>query len=327
MTSLSSLEPTEVFDTFWHFATERQAVFFRRLQRHAPPWTEDPIVARFRFTNAYRAADRVSQFLIRKVIYGYDDVDPEEVFFRTILFKLFNKIETWVLLESALGRVCYESFSVDRYSGILESALKRGERIYSAAYIMPPARQFAAPRKHTGHLRLLGQMMREELPQRLADAESLCGAFELLRQYPMMGNFLAYQYVIDLNYGPLLCFPEMEFVVPGPGAHSGIRKCFRSLGGLSEAEIICLVTDRQEEEFARRGLQFQRLWGRPLQLVDCQNLFCEVDKYARIAHPEAGGPGARARIKQVYRPRHDPIDYWFPPKWGLNERVAEASIQ
>jgi hypothetical protein len=68
------------------------------------------------------------------------------------------------------------------------------------------------------------------------------------------------------------------------------------------------------------------LWGRSLQLIDCQNLFCEVDKYARVYHPEIQGRSGRVRIKQHFRPTTTPIDYWYPPKWGLNERVAATAI-
>ena len=66
---LSLPKPTPVYDTFWRFAAERQAVFFRRFRREPAPWTRDPIIARFKFTNAYRATDRVSQYLIRNVLY------------------------------------------------------------------------------------------------------------------------------------------------------------------------------------------------------------------------------------------------------------------
>jgi len=60
------------------------------------------------------------------------------------------------------------------------------------------------------------------------------------------------------------------------------------------------------------------LRGRPLQLIDCQNLFCEVDKYARVAHPQITGRSGRTRIKQLFAPVVDPVPAWFPPKWGLN---------
>src|SRR5205823_592614 len=109
--------------------------------------------------------------------------------------------------------------------------------------------------------------------------------------------------------------------VAGPGALGGVHKCFSSLGGLTEANIIRLVTERQEEEFASRGIEFQSLWGRPLQLIDCQNLFCEVDKYARMAHPEFAN--GRTRIKQHYRRNGEPIEYWYPPKWKLNGKIRK----
>ena len=53
-------------------------------------------------------------------------------------------------------------------------------------------------------------------------------------------------------------------------------------------------------ESDRLGLEFRSLWGRRLQLIDCQNLFCEVDKYARVRHPEVVGVSGRTRIKQKY---------------------------
>lgn len=322
---LAPAQPTEVFDTYWRFAAERQAIFFRRLEGQPPDaWTQDEILARYKFTNAYRAADRVSQYLIRNVIYTGDQ-SPEEVFFRTILFKIFNRIETWELLERELGTVAYEEYSFRRYDGVLGRARRRGERIYSAAYIMPSGNSvFGHSQKHRNHLKMLERMMEDEVALRIRDARTMREAFELLRSYPLIGDFLAYQYVTDLNYGELINYPEMDFVVPGPGALNGVRKCFSSLGGLTEANIIRLVTERQEEEFAARGINFRTLWGRPLQLIDCQNLFCEVDKYARVAHPERNTANGRTRIKQHYRRNADPIDYWFPPKWRLNAKVGKA---
>ena len=86
---------TPVFDTYWRFAAERQAILSRRLTDPIGPWTDDTILRAYRFTNPYRAADRVSQYLIREVQYRSDrSQSPPEVFFRTLLFKIFNRIET-----------------------------------------------------------------------------------------------------------------------------------------------------------------------------------------------------------------------------------------
>lgn len=168
-------------------------------------------------------------------------------------------------------------------------------------------------------------MMEDELYHRIAESRSMQGSFKLLLSYPMIGDFLAYQFATDLNYSTLTNFSEMDFVMPGPGALNGIRKCFSSLGGLNEIDIIKVVADRQHEEFERLGIRFRTLWGRHLQLIDCQNLFCEVDKYSRVKHPEIVGITQRTRIKQKFRMTPSPIRYWYPPKWGLNDRIPELA--
>lgn len=318
---LAFLKPTIVFNQFWHFAAERQKIFIDRQTQTMPPWTSDPILGAFKFTNVYRASDRVSQFLIRNVIYRGDQ-RPAEVVFRILLFKLFNKIETWQLIERKLGSIAAAEFSVDRVSSILNRALDQGHRIYSGAYIMPAGgKTFNTIRKHDAHLQLLEFILRDRLSEKLLAASSLQGVFEILRSYPLIGDFLAFQYAIDINYSEVTDFAEAEFVAAGPGARSGLHKCFASLDGVDEADVIRLVTENQEEEFSRRHISFPWLGGRKLQLIDVQNVFCEIDKYARVAFPEASGLSGRAKIKQRFKPNPAPIKQWYPPKWGINSSI------
>src|SRR4051812_13003739 len=163
--TIAPLKPTPVYDTYWRFAAERQRVFFARAEGRRPPWTEDEIIARYKFTNAYRASDRVSQYLIRRVIYRDDlPATAEETFFRILLFKFFNKIETWDLLERELGALTWVGFKFERLDDLLTAAMAAGKRIYSAAYIMPSAGSLGYDRKHRNHLALLKRMMRDGLP-------------------------------------------------------------------------------------------------------------------------------------------------------------------
>jgi hypothetical protein len=318
-------KPSAIFDTYWRFAALRQDIFHRRVRGESQPWTDDPVLLAHRFTNAYRASDRVSQYLIHQVAYNGDQA-PNEVVFRVLLFKLFNKIATWELLTDAFGTPSADDFSVEKYDQVLTQAFERGERVYSAAYIMPAA-QRGVRRKHLTHLRLLRQMLDDHLAERLVACRTMRGGFEALVGYRGLGSFLAYQLITDLNYTAVLDYSEMEYVVPGPGAASGIRKCFDDPGDYSDADLIRFVTERQGEEFERRALAFQDLWGRPLQLVDCQNLFCEVDKYSRVVHPDVQGIGNRSRIKQRFTPAADPVDVWFPPKWGINDRINADEVR
>ena len=64
------LRVSECFDAYWRFAAERQRIFRGRAEGMPPPWTSVPILSRHKFTNVYRAADRVSQYLIRDAIYA-----------------------------------------------------------------------------------------------------------------------------------------------------------------------------------------------------------------------------------------------------------------
>ena len=320
---------TPVLKTYWRFAAARQDIFFKRFRGEAPPWTADPILLAHKFTNAYRACDRVSQYLIRHVIREGNpapaDCSPQDTFFRVMLFKLFNRIDTWRHLESKVGPIRWGDYSFERYDAVLTRAMAEGRQIYSAAYIMPSARIFGHPRKHSNHLRLLELMMKEELPMRLREAKTMAEVFSTIRAYHSMGDFLAYQYATDLNYSDLLNFEEDTFVVAGPGARDGIRKCFRNTAGLSDADVIKMMADTQEKQFTELEIPFQKLWDRSLQLIDCQNLFCEVDKYARVAHPTVTGVSGRTRIKQKFSASPEPICYMFPEKWGLDEKVATAA--
>ncbi|HWW37733.1 nucleotide kinase domain-containing protein [Pedobacter sp.] len=325
---LTPAKTTEVYDSYWRFAVLRQETFFNRVDRKPYPWSPDPIIGRYKFTNAYRASDRVSQFLIKEVIYNSQLPDnPKEILFRIFLFKLFNKIETWKLLTSKLGPLTYSDYSFKHYDKVLNDEFISGKRIYSAAYIMPSGKSFFGyERKHSNHLKLIEMLMKNDMHGKLSSAKRMQQAFEIVKTLPGLGDFLAYQILIDINYSTILNFSESDFVVPGPGAKGGISKCFYSTGGLNDAEIIKLMTERQEWEFEKLGLSFKTLWGRLLQLIDCQNLFCEVDKYARVKHPDIKGASERTRIKQIFKANIQPIDYWFPPKWGINENIKRRVL-
>lgn len=319
--SLSPLIVTPVFDMYWKFAYMRQEIFFKKIY-YRQSLTEDAILAKFKFTNAYRASDRVSQYLIKEVIYS-KEYDSLNTFYRIMLFKLFNKIETWEKLQEEFGEIIYDNYNFKQYDNFLTKLMRVGEKIYSAAYIMAPGViQPGLDKKHSNHLKLIELMLEDGAHLRIQNCRRFQQVFDVLTSYPMIGDFLGYQLSIDINYSNLINFSENEFVIPGPGALNGIAKCFKSKGGFSNIEIIRFMKDRQEFEFNRLGLNFKNLWGRNLKLIDCQNLFCEIDKYSRIAFPEIKGKSNRVKIKQLYKPHCKRMEsYWYPPKWGINEAI------
>lgn len=313
--------PSEAFATYWQFAARRQQRYFAKWDPQQQV-DADPILDQYRFTNVYRAADRVSQYLIKEVQYN-QQWDAENLFFRTMLFKLFNSIPTWRALVDEFGEPEQASFDAAAYATLLTDRREEGATVYNAAYIMPDVAQFQQSEKHRNHLALLNWMMDEQLPQRVAAAGSFAEVYQLLKDCPGIGAFLAYQLAVDLNYSPLIEFSENDFVQPGPGALDGLSKCFTSLGDYTPAAAIEWLTDTQQEHFERYAPNFQTLWGRWPHLIDLQNVFCEVSKYTRVSHPHIAGKAGRTSIKQHYKPATTPPKPFFPVNWKITTGAAD----
>lgn len=319
------MQPTprrRLFDAYWRFAAERQRIFELRIADPTGPWTEDPILQRFKFCNTFRASDRISQYLISRVIYDPTarDLPAEDVFLRIVLFRLFSKESTWEALELATDGVRRDTFDVERLGAVLDD-LRRDGPIYTAAFMLCAHDAYGHRIKHRNHLELVRRMFAPgALGAALAAAKNLGEVYEALKAWPMIGAFLGYQLAIDLNYAEELNFNEDDFTVPGPGALRGLQKVFSDLAGHSPQQLIMRMVDRQETEFDRLGLEWNGLFGRRLHAIDCQGLFCETDKYARAAFPEL--KSNRVRIKQNFRDPKPRLDLFYPPKWGLNHRLA-----
>jgi len=317
----SPYERTEVFDVYWRYAAERQSIFIKRVAGVPSPWTTDPILQQYKFTNPYRASDRTSQYLIRHVIYGEGSQAPREVFFRILLFKLFNSVRTWERFVEKFGIPSWREYSFCAYAAVLHG-VPSSQTIYSGAYVMPAPR-LGEGSKYGNHLRLLTHIMDDRCWERVVRAKTFSDVFEELSKYKTFGPFLAYQYAIDLNYSEIINFSEMDFVVAGLGARDGIAKCFKNLdkrvSSIDFSQHIRYMASVADEEFSRLGLTFDTLWGRKLHLIDYQNIFCEISKYSRVSHPSVIGLNGNRHIKNRYGVSAEPLaPQWYPPKWGIN---------
>src|SRR5258707_13695868 len=127
---------TIVFETYWKFAGERQRIYEKRVNGQPAPWTTDPILQSHKFTNPFRAADRVSQFLIKEVIYEPTaSTHPEEVVFRILLFKLFNSIPAWEVLKANFGMPTWRGFNQQAYAVELGKAKASDIKISNMEYV------------------------------------------------------------------------------------------------------------------------------------------------------------------------------------------------
>lgn len=320
----------EAFRYYFHFMNERMNVFWARYYGYPFPWTTDKIISDNKFTNVYRAADRISQYLIRNVIYksGVNNLTEEDVLLRILVFKVFNKIETWEFIESHIGVISIKTFDVEKISRILSERI-RITPIFNSAYLMTGIHsdytQYNS--KHERWLRMIkSEFVDNKMLSRIKMSKSLRNVYEMLRECPFIGDFLAYQYAIDFNYSPVVNFNENSFVKAGIGAIRGIKKCFLDFGHFNYDDLIYYTQENLELYRERFGyLNFKNLFGREPTLIDLQNCFCETDKYLRAKMPELRVDNIR--IKQRYIRNSNHINYFFPPKWGINSEMNELCTQ
>lgn len=318
--NIMDLSTTKLYKYFWEFLHDRHEIFLKR-NSNEKTYSTNQIISNYKFTNIYRVLDKTTQYLVKNIINDTGDYSNEDILFRILLFKIFNKIETWIEIEKILIDISWTNFNLAKYVSAFDRLYRKNLTIYSAAYIMPTKiSSFNYKRKYKNHLYLLNEIMNSKLLTKIQSAVSLEQVYKTLRDIPSFGDFLAYQYTIDINYSKLINFDENDFVIAGPGAKRGIRKAFKNSEKFTDYDIINLVRKNQRSELKKYGYTVNTLQNRELKLIDIQNIFCEFDKYTRVNMKSLKNGiiefDGNMRIKQKYKPISMTFDIVFPSKWG-----------
>ncbi|KAK7035360.1 hypothetical protein VNI00_011891 [Paramarasmius palmivorus] len=300
------LHPTIAFDTFWYWCAERKAIDDRRRAGEPYPWTKDEHLREYYFCNSYRVLDRGCQFLVREVI-EKGSQEPQEVVFRILLYDIFTKPETYELLQTQLGPLSWKTYNLEAYLEVLQEAHENGTTLYTGAFMKILSGPY--PNYHN-HLLVLEQMMDDDLVSRMQNAKDVGKLHEYLLSLPGMGPFTSYQLLLNLSYSKLFKFSANDYVVPCVGSSSGLVKLFgnsikeaRLVNRQIDIQIMRWMMETQDDHFRRLGIKPPRLGPQqlPLDLSDIEHSICEVDKYARLAHPKIRGEQNRTNLRRVYR--------------------------
>jgi alpha-glutamyl/putrescinyl thymine pyrophosphorylase clade 1 len=311
--AITALQPTTGFDKLWYWVKERHAIYTARREGKPSPWTTDPLLSQYKFTNVFREIDRESQACIRIANSGASPESLEEQFFRTILFKTFSLDSTWQLLARGLGEEPrLNNCDLERFCSILSTSTTT---IYSKAYYgaypqydseWQSVGLVREPAAEKFHVRVVQMMLEQRVAANAAAAKSLDDIAALLQEFTRIGDFKAGQFALDLNYGPHLRLPVGDFVIAGPGARNGVNRCFNAHGKRYN-EVIRLVCQYQDEcSLAAVGSEVPRLQSRAPAPMTVQNWFCEIGKYLR-------GDSKKYRVPAgTIKPLPEPV---LPPWW------------
>lgn len=287
--------PLHGVEGFFAFLRERYRILLRRRAGQAAPWTEDPILRAWRFCNVRREDDKVTIWF-RENIRDPLRNDPK-VLFATIAFRWFNTIFTGELIKPYLLKGEWPRREIEYMLG---SYRDEGAQIFTGAFMVNSAPGMP---KHIDVLDNLAWVRGHvdspffgRAPEGLTKEEF----FNEVLRVPRLGNFAAYQVVVDLQYTYLLeRAPDLQtFTVAGPGCAKGLSLM---LSNVPDRFKYGSREDQKQMLHAMRSLLADSmdcvLWPHEwpkFYLSDIENGLCEYAKW-RSGH-------AGLRLKRKFTP-------------------------
>lgn len=284
-----------MFEEFFEYARSRHQIYLDRKAGKPYPWTSDPILLEYRFCNVYRELDTTTIWFREKIRESLRDSD--EVLFATIAFRWFNRIET--------GEIIQDYLLTGAYKWDMEAVklqLLGQKPIVTGSYIIKTPNGMD---KLTGVLWCIEQLRLDcaDLAHTIVGGASLEKAWEKLKEYPFLGDFMAYEIVTDLVHTHLLENAKDidTWANPGPGAARGYSRILGQdptyLNRNSKAHRKILIEGMQEilKESILHGFEDLDEGDWPMWAMrEVEHTLCEFDKYTRVKNGEG-------RPRQLYR--------------------------
>ena len=321
-------------EDFFKFARERHSIYLRRQAGLPRPWTDDPILNHYRFTNVFRELDATT-------VWFKDNVrepmrDKPEVLLATVLFRWFNRMKTGEAIfnqKTLLGNsscTAWQSMLNHGETSDVAAAIRafcgKGPYVTGAYIIKTPN----GMDKLTGVLQCVEWFMEKDyqykgselfskpleyqwrglanMIQQTSYPHTLEDTWKWLKQFPYMGDFMAYEVVTDLRHTALLeNAPDiMTWANPGPGAARGMGRVLNDDKDMynqhrDKKALILHMRELLEDsknpenwpqqthdeiqtsgEFAESWDKYQ-MWGPwpRWEMRDIEHTLCEFDKYER----------------------------------------------
>lgn len=281
--------------SFIAFIHEREQIRRKKEAGQPAPWTRDKILQTYRFCNIRRRDDRVSRWVIDRII------TPQKrnpnLWLQLALARYINWPDTInALMEARLWPVSKEPRFAD-IGDFLDTRARAGIKTWTGAYMIRAESNESAGWYDWGKGRYVSVVVVGGVWERRAQIvphlkTSVQAAHEALMEHGYgWGSFMAGQVVADLTYCEqyLYAAPDLYSYAPlGPGSRRGLNRLLKR--GLTQ-------TISQDDACAlMRSLciDIHNMLAYDLNLHDVQNCLCEFDKYQRVKTGEG-------RPRSIYR--------------------------
>jgi len=285
-------------DRFIYWIRERHQIYRKRRAGQIAPWTNDPVLRQYFFTNPYRENDKVTQWFRQHLREPLRD-DPR-VLFATVAFRWFNLPSTGCALMHYPSEGKWPGLLGKWRTGAataLLGGLKEQGKVFTGAFNIS-ASGSTKPKVNRVCEDYIEPVWRDRanLLHRVEGCTTLQDAHALLRQYTGLGGsgFMAYEIICDLRYTYLLedATDICTWTNPGPGCHRGLARLEgQSLQGARRVKVDePLIKMRDLLAYTRR-----RLPSMQFEMREIEHSLCEYDKYERARLSEG-------HLKRKYHP-------------------------
>ena len=121
---------SENIERFYYWINERHAIYQKRAKGVRPPWTEDPILQEYKFTNPFRENDRVTVWMRNNWTKPNNNRPHGEIIFNCCLFRMVGTSE----FANEHGWV--QQFDPAQTKQLINTRIERGLRTFTGAYII-----------------------------------------------------------------------------------------------------------------------------------------------------------------------------------------------
>lgn len=293
-------EPTLDWDAVHHFKTfvkDRYRIHKRKDVKQLPaPWTTNPILKEYKFTNVRREHDRQTRYLIENIS-NNPELTLEDKIVNSFLFRSWNN---WATLKDFgfpyAAHFLYDPATKEAVRPLYKSLSKlEPDRLwYNNAYNQGGTKQaWKRPNPdaqiekdiplrpfHVGVW--LGE---QEIVDKLLAAKDQQEAFDIIKSVRGFADFLAYQVFVDLTYIKEFPFSENEFTIAGPGCKKGLDYIFKDRDGMTYEECLFWLRDNIDVDVLNLFNDLPK-YDRCMNVMSLENCMCELSKYIRVVRGE-----------------------------------------
>jgi len=270
---------------FFDFVLQRQSIWYKRFALgQEAPWTPDSVLQQYKILNVYRELDKGTRYILDK-LKGMKD--RKAILLNIVFYRFFNRFD----LYENLGIKPFHSVDNNLMNDLkakLGKLKEQGKPIFNDAYLIAGKK---GEQKYSSVLNSLSWLNEnaDDIINRVDNTKTPEDSFKIIKEIPLVGNFLAYEIWTDLTYFGFFRqgWTDNDFVNIGPGASWGLKIIYGKLTKKEETERLKHLYEIQNQFLNnKKWLEIHNknaFSNKPfLSLRNLEHGLCEFRKYSNL---------------------------------------------